>query len=985
MRTSFVSLCCVLLCCAVPAKATTLNQGVPGVSLSALFPHAVFAPEIPTIATITGVQLGQRPLQPDEVVSYFRELANSSPLATLVEFGRSYEGRPLVFLAVSDEATIADLAGFKSRHASLLDSREKVVGSGTSPASTKAVAWMAYGIHGDELSSTDAAAALAYRLVAGSDAESVRLRTRLLVLIDPCENPDGRTRYLAQVTSFAHRQANPDLDDLSQKAVWPWGRGNHYLFDMNRDWFMMLLPESVRSREIARWLPELMVDSHEMGGNASYLFSPPRHPFNPHLPSNALKWDDLFGQDQAQALDGKGYPYYMGEWNEEFFPGYGSSWASYHGAVGILYEMSRTTGTLVHKRNGTVRTFGQAIDHQVTSSLANLKTLADHAPELIADHRAGRTEAVKKGKHGLVASWVFPPDRRHPERLGKFGRRLYEQGIEVLVLAADQRSGGLHDARTGQSEAVDLPAGTLMVPMAQPAGDLARVLLDPHVPMGATFLHEEREYLEKQKGSRLYDTTSWSVPLLRGVPAYWSGHTPSGDWQTWTPPGTVDQATIATLPEASYYIIDGDRDSAPAMIAMLLQKGVTVRVANKPFRSRGRDFLRGAVVLQREGNCADLTAIVAETASKYGVDVVPSGSADSSAGPDLGGGHFRVLTEPRVGVLTGMPVAPTDYGFVWHLLDQGLDLRFSAIDVGGFTRTDLSRYNVLVFPSVMGGTGLYRQILGKAGLESLRNWIRSGGTAIGISGGARLLADEKLGLTKTKFRNQVVQEYPSPVWSISARDVEASGRPTAVGIRLAKDESSEDKPAATDSRNSPYDVAPILGPGARPFAKDLPQGTPLGGQPISMDKWLASVLPAGQKTVSEADRSQVDRRLRRLMPQGVLLRADLDEEFWLNFGLPAAITVIYGGDDPLVAAPPVEVAARFADLERLHLGGLLWPEAAARLAETAYATREGVGRGQIILFADHPGFRRWPVETERMLANAIVLGPGLGARWSSPW
>ena len=29
------------------------------------------------------------------------------------------------------------------------------------------MAWMAYGIHGDELSSTDAAAALAYLLVAG--------------------------------------------------------------------------------------------------------------------------------------------------------------------------------------------------------------------------------------------------------------------------------------------------------------------------------------------------------------------------------------------------------------------------------------------------------------------------------------------------------------------------------------------------------------------------------------------------------------------------------------------------------------------------------------------------------------------------------------------------------------------------------------------------------------------------------------------------
>jgi len=89
--------------------------------------------------------------------------------------------------------------------------------------------------------------------------------------------------------------------------------------------------------------------------------------------------------------------------------------------------------------------------------------------------------------------------------------------------------------------------------------------------------------------------------------------------------------------------------------------------------------------------------------------------------------------------------------------------------------------------------------------------------------------------------------------------------------------------------------------------------------------------------------------------------------------------------DTLVAEPPVQVAARFADIERLHLSGLLWPEAAGRLARTAYLTREEVGRGQVILFLDEPGFREWTLATRRLLLNAILYGPGLGARWSSPW
>ena len=55
------------------------------------------------------------------------------------------------------------------------------------------------------------------------------------------------------------------------------------------------------------------------------------------------------------------------------------------------------------------------------------------------------------------------------------------------------------------------------------------------------------------------------------------------------------------------------------------------------------------------------------------------------------------------------------------------------------------------------------------------------------------------------------------------------------------------------------------------------------------------------------------------------------------------------------------------------------------MAGTGYATRESIGRGQVILFADHPAYRRWMRDTERMLENAILYGPGLGTRWSSPW
>ena len=63
----------------------------------------------------------------------------------------------------------------------------------------------------------------------------------------------------------------------------------------------------------------------------------------------------------------------------------------------------------------------------------------------------------------------------------------------------------------------------------------------------------------------------------------------------------------------------------------------------------------------------------------------------------------------------------------------------------------------------------------------------------------------------------------------------------------------------------------------------------------------------------------------------------------------------------------------------LRMSGLLWPEAAHRLASTAWVTRERLGRGQIILMAGAPGFRGATLGTMRILANAIVYGPGFGA------
>jgi hypothetical protein len=958
--------------------ATATAAAAAGLDAARLFPGAVFAPGVPTVEQATGVRPGARPLRHAELLDYLHRLAAASPRARVVEYARSFEDRPLVYLAVSDEATIARLDAFRAEHARRMDPR-----SGTAAdvvTGTKAVAWMAYGIHGDELSSTDAAAALAWRLVAGEDAWAREVRRDLVVLIDPCENPDGRERFLAMTTAFAHRQPNPDGEDLSHTAVWPWGRGNHYLFDLNRDWISMVHPESARSGVIAAWNPQLMVDSHEMGPDDTYLFSPPRHPFNPFLPTRLRAWWDRFAADQAGALDGRGYAYYTREWNEEFFPGYGSIWASYLGAVGILYEMSSTEGTLVRQRTGTERTFAQAVEHQLTSSIANIDTLARQRAELLESYLEARREAIRRGSAGPVRAWLLAPGS-DPERADGLARRLRRQGIEVARTTEAVPASGLRDARTGKTPAADLPAGAWVIPMDQPAGLLARVILDPHVSMDAAFLREEREHLERGKGTRLYDTTAWSMPLLHGVPFYWTDRKPSASVSSEDPPEPEGKVTG---PAAAFaWVLDGAGDRSIRALARLLEGGIAARLAEKPFRAAGRGFGRGAVLVKREGNPADTPARLAAVARETGVEFVATPTAKAEEGPDLGGQSYHPLVPPRAAVLTGSPVAPGAYGALWHLLDRTVGMRFTGLDAGRINQADLSRFNVIVFPPAFGGVEAYRSLLGDPGLDRLRRWIEAGGTAIGIGSGAEFLADKDVKLTRTRLRRQALDRFPPVVVGAAAAEAEAGGAYRAAGVR-AVEPPAKDAPA-TEPRPtvSTYDVAPWLGPGARPFAPEAPKASPL--EPVSLATWIKPLLPPGKERPDPDDLERADARLRRFAPRGVIVRAELDPNVWLNWGMPAELDVWLDASDTLVAEPPVQVAARFAGLDDLHLGGLLWPEAAGRLAKTAYCAREGLGRGQVILFLDEPAYRGWALGTSRLFLHAVLYGPGMGTQWSAPW
>src|SRR3970282_3031248 len=78
-------------------------------------------------------------------------------------------------------------------------------------AALPVVVWLIHGVHGNEISSSDAALAEAYHLLAARGAEVETILRESIVVIDPMQNPDGRARFVSQnlVGAAAAGDAHP--------------------------------------------------------------------------------------------------------------------------------------------------------------------------------------------------------------------------------------------------------------------------------------------------------------------------------------------------------------------------------------------------------------------------------------------------------------------------------------------------------------------------------------------------------------------------------------------------------------------------------------------------------------------------------------------------------------------------------------------------------------------------------------------------------
>ncbi len=697
--------------------ATALLAGMP----PALLPSADHRPDVPQ------PELGARYTPHHVLLAYVRALAAAAPdRVRLTTLNVTEEGLEQPFLVITAPANLRRLDALKGLNARLAEPRTCSEEEARRIAATNPVfVWLGYSVHGSEVSGSEAALAVAYHFAAARSPEVVNQLEQVVLLMDLTQNPDGRARQLQTVAEATTPFNVNDPLDAQNTHHWPGGRFNHRLFDLNRDWAWQTQAETrAKTAALLQWNPQVAADFHEMFPEATYYFPPSMQPIHEALPSAfSGRWQASFGKGVAQAFDAQGWAYFSRDVFDLFYPGYGDTWPTFHGAVGMTFEVAGHGGLAYKRRDDEILTLEGRIRRHTTASLATVATAAAERQALLTDFQKARRERVALGDR---AGAFLLAEGDDPGRTQALAALLERNGIEVLRTAGALPLAGL--TPIGLARATALPAGSYLVPLEQPQGALAQALLEGEARMGP---------------KPTYDITAWSLPLAFHVPAWHASTRPKVATTPRATPPRVD------LPEGTWgYLIPAGHDGAERTLAALLQEGFKATALAEPATQGKLQLGAGTIVLPRLTNPVTLQQRLQTLARLNQHPVLATATAQMTAGPDLGSGRSLILKAPRIAVLMDRPANPTAFGALAHTLTE-LGLPFVQLRADRLGAAPLARFTHVVLVDDGANGKSWQQVLGEGGATKLKAWIADGGSLLAFQGGAAYAS--RVALTPTGF------------------------------------------------------------------------------------------------------------------------------------------------------------------------------------------------------------------------------------------
>lgn len=667
-----------------------------------------------------GYELGEKFTRHHRVVEYFKHVAANSPKVQLKEYGKTYEGRPLILAFVSSEENIAKLETIREdnlKRAGVLEGE---------PSIEVALVWLSYNVHGNEANSTEASMSTIYELVrSGSDKTEWLENT--VVIIDPCINPDGRDRYVNFYWQNGNQPFNPDPQSAEHIEPWPGGRTNHYYFDLNRDWAWQTQVESqMRLVEYNRWLPHVHVDFHEQGYNSPYYFAPAAEPYHEQITPWQREFQVMTGKNHAKYFDENDWFYFTKQRFDLLYPSYGDTYPTYNGAIGMTYEQAghSRAGLGIIKQEGDTLTLLDRISHHYTTGISTIEITSQNVPKVLGEFQ-NFFDTPAKGKY---KTFIIKTDNQ--DKLQHLTDWLDKNDIKYGM--AEGRATGFN-YMTQETESFTISSNDLVVSTNQPKGKLAKILFEPQ-----TYLSD----------SLTYDITAWAIPYFYGVQAY----------------ATESQLEVKTkdftlgfndneVPEDVYaFVFKWNSLEDARFLSELLKNSIKVRFTEVPIGIDGQSFDRGSLIVsQRDNPETDFLEKVTRLANKHQRNFTAIKTGFMDRGVDIGSGEVKYIEKPRIALIGGEGTYSNEFGAMWYYFERDLEYPVTILRTEYFRWLDLAEYDVLVMQE-----GRYGDF-GESEMKKITDWVSNGGKLILFQDAIRKFVDSDYAGIK-KYNSEAEQK-----------------------------------------------------------------------------------------------------------------------------------------------------------------------------------------------------------------------------------
>ena len=764
-----------------------------------------------------------------EVYAYMRMVEKASPRVKVFTIGKTEEGREMIAVAVSSEANLGKLEENRARLAKLADPRsinlndteaDKLVDQSVP------VYYITGTIHSPETGSPTALMELVYRLAVDESPYIQKIRNRIVTLVTPVVEVDGRDRH---VDVYNWHLANPDKH-------WPstvyWGK--YVAHDNNRDamGLTLNLTRNVLNTYIG-WKAQVLHDLHE---SVAYLYDNTvgDGPYNAWLdPILTDEWQ-MIGWHNVSEMTKMGMPgvFTHGTF-DTWTPGYLMFIAATHNGISRLYETFGNAGADTLERtlgpSDTARTWYKQNpplpkarwsqrnnnNYQQTGLLVSLNHFADNKNLFLKNFYLKSKRSILKPKTEGPAAYIFPGDDPRLGPQADLLRIMQLQGCEIsratapftvaipsrkrparettndsasgsgrnggAEQAADrqERPGGDDDKGSGP-ETRTYPAGTYILRMDQPYSRIADTLLD-------------YQYWAPDDPQRNpYDDTGWTFGELFNVKVVRVTDVRVLDAAMEPVKGDL-LATGGVTGTGTIFAINHNADPSLATLRYRL-KDAQFDVAEEPFEHGGQKFNRGSFIVRGVGADA-----LGKAATELGLKVTAlSGEPSVKTHP---------IKAARVALMHTW-LNTQDEGW-WRLALDQLSVPFTYISTQDVTKDSelKSKYDVILFPPV--GRGSAQQIvngmpmygnplpwknteltpnlvgtvdstddmrpgMGLEGLGNLQKFVRDGGALLtvddtanfaiqyGFTSGVSVTPAQRLKITGAVLRSKVV-DGTSPI------------------------------------------------------------------------------------------------------------------------------------------------------------------------------------------------------------------------------